>query len=913
MKTPNLLILLFCTILNLSTKAETTWKHTFQEGDVSKNTTGFTISDKTWNLTWGTTEKNIKWDKYYLCLKYGSANYPAYPIFSSTDFNGIISSVSIEARTNSSAKDNPQMSVTVDGKPYGQPQALTKNFKTYTFTGEESGEIKISFEIVGYIRSISITYSDGSSLTSPNLSFATSSYSLEIGSDEYNNFTAQVLTNAHNVGVTYSSSNPNVASVDASTGNITLGTTEGTATISAISVADEAYEAGTASYTITLTPAVAYEWRRSELKDIGPNDEFLIVDLFSQLALPTMQSSRYSPAGIPVRLNKDLTAASLNSYTTEDSVTWNVVSSTDGYSFNSNSQKKKYLLFCKDESEGIEIGTTTDGKTHIFTEETYILKTDSTTECKTLVDKGWSRCLAISNQHKDWRCYAKSIIESYKVYVAYFKKTTKQPSYTTQVTKPTINIDENNCVSITADSGCTIYYTTDNTDVTTDGSLSANAILYSGNNLALSKATTIKAIAMDADGNISEISTESFKWHDTVTLPYYENFDQELGNFTIENTASDTETSCPEWRTAKYSSGDQEYNCATATGKYANSDVYNVGTSRLLSPFISLKGYETVKLYFVHSGNNFTENKTAERCQLFYRTTSSGTWTQVDIPTMFNCSSDHNACNSGNITLLGANQKIEIFDADSLVQLSFLFTNAETSGDNYGTWNIHKLVVAGSRHGETDGYETVTLKSDGFATYVTQNDIDWSKTRNNTTNDNHVRGFKVIEFDNNTVVLQELGTGTGDAETVTPAETPIVIKGTQGQNPLVIAETDGCIAKAANNLLHPSYGNVTASASQSLYVIQKGADGIKAWYKLGKQTIPYRKAYLNGADEVEQVTHSNSNPAKGIYVSMEDITTGIDVIRDDVHTGELYNLNGMRVSHPTKGLYILNGRKVIIK
>ena len=44
-------------------------------------------------------------------------------------------------------------------------------------------------------------------------------------------------------------------------------------------------------------------------------------------------------------------------------------------------------------------------------------------------------------------------------------------------------------------------------------------------------------------------------------------------------------------------------------------------------------------------------------------------------------------------------------------------------------------------------------------------------------------------------------------------------------------------------------------------------------------------------------------------------TTGIDMVKGEGFkaNGELYNLNGQRVAQPTKGLYIVNGRKVVIK
>lgn len=48
---------------------------------------------------------------------------------------------------------------------------------------------------------------------------------------------------------------------------------------------------------------------------------------------------------------------------------------------------------------------------------------------------------------------------------------------------------------------------------------------------------------------------------------------------------------------------------------------------------------------------------------------------------------------------------------------------------------------------------------------------------------------------------------------------------------------------------------------------------------------------------------------------MENGTTGINDVRSQMEDGrgEVYNLAGQRVSQPTKGLYIVNGKKVVIK
>ena len=82
---------------------------------------------------------------------------------------------------------------------------------------------------------------------SPELAWSTESITVQIG--ETNTF--PTLTNPHSVTVSYSSSDSEKATIDASTGEITL-VAEGNTTISATFTGDDTYEAQTVTYTLTI-------------------------------------------------------------------------------------------------------------------------------------------------------------------------------------------------------------------------------------------------------------------------------------------------------------------------------------------------------------------------------------------------------------------------------------------------------------------------------------------------------------------------------------------------------------------------------------------------------------------------------------------------------------------------------------
>ncbi|MBR2153779.1 MAG: hypothetical protein IJ901_04090 [Bacteroidaceae bacterium] len=90
------------------------------------------------------------------------------------------------------------------------------------------------------------------------------------------------------------------------------------------------------------------------------------------------------------------------------------------------------------------------------------------------------------------------------------------------------------------------------------------------------------------------------------------------------------------------------------------------------------------------------------------------------------------------------------------------------------------------------------------------------------------------------------------------------------------------------------------------YVLQNGDDGVGFYKVLAEDPItinPFR-AYLT--------TWGAGAKVRVVYEA-EDATAITSLEAQDVVNETIYNLNGMRVSHPTKGIYIKNGKKFIVK
>ena len=98
------------------------------------------------------------------------------------------------------------------------------------------------------------------------------------------------------------------------------------------------------------------------------------------------------------------------------------------------------------------------------------------------------------------------------------------------------------------------------------------------------------------------------------------------------------------------------------------------------------------------------------------------------------------------------------------------------------------------------------------------------------------------------------------------------------------------------------------SGDYTNYIFTKVGDEI-GFYPANAGTIPAYKAYL----QIPTASLPSGAPSR-LSIAIDDETTGIKPTPSPSQKGrEWYDLNGRRVTHPTNGLYIINGKKVIIK
>ena len=136
-----------------------------------------------------------------------------------------------------------------------------------------------------------------------------------------------------------------------------------------------------------------------------------------------------------------------------------------------------------------------------------------------------------------------------------------------------------------------------------------------------------------------------------------------------------------------------------------------------------------------------------------------------------------------------------------------------------------------------------------------------------------------------------------------PANTAVVLYANiEDATSYTLSTTAETTDNVSANKLHVSDGTVTGDGS-TIYVLANGKNGVGFYLLEDGDALAAGKAYL-------EVSNSGARQ----FIGFGDNAAGIDNIEHSTpHIEQYYDLQGRRVAQPTKGLYIVNGKKVIIK
>lgn len=224
--------------------------------------------------------------------------------------------------------------------------------------------------------------------------------------------------------------------------------------------------------------------------------------------------------------------------------------------------------------------------------------------------------------------------------------------------------------------------------------------------------------------------------------------------------------------------------------------------------------------------------------------------------------------------------------------------------NNYGRGGTKTTVVAGDKEfalyrfsdmlTKVEIYspkitETVSVSDAGFATYATKNNVKVPE-------DENVKVMTVkVNAEGTAIELNEVAAGT-----VIPAKTGILVKAPAGNCDFVVTSDKG--ETLANNDLKAATEDVT-SADDKFFALTKLGEKVGFALVESGIVIPAGKAYL----EVTKGT------AAAKFFGLDGEATGINSVKTAKADGAYYTLEGVKTTKPVKGLYIHNGKKIVVK
>jgi len=153
------------------------------------------------------------------------------------------------------------------------------------------------------------------------------------------------------------------------------------------------------------------------------------------------------------------------------------------------------------------------------------------------------------------------------------------------------------------------------------------------------------------------------------------------------------------------------------------------------------------------------------------------------------------------------------------------------------------------------------------------------------------------------------------------ANTPVYVEANEGSYKFVSTATSGEFATGSDPVTNDDdaltgvYSDLTftteniASTYANTYILNKINEKVGFYKAANGRKVGANRCYLTATNV------PGAAAARGLEISFDDEVTGLNEVRgkkEEVRS-DYFNLAGQRVAQPTKGLYIVNGKKVVIK
>ncbi len=195
----------------------------------------------------------------------------------------------------------------------------------------------------------------------------------------------------------------------------------------------------------------------------------------------------------------------------------------------------------------------------------------------------------------------------------------------------------------------------------------------------------------------------------------------------------------------------------------------------------------------------------------------------------------------------------------------------------------------------TANYITVDMGSYEYRTYVTTTNIDFSQSIG-------INGYYAtgLTSDGTKVQFRKV---TG----VVAASVPLLLQKVSGATEYKLLTTDTSGSVPSPNKLVAGGTNSWISGSNIFVLTVHNGQLVFAETNINSANVNNEHAYLN-------LRGSNARSLMISFSDDEDEATEIDaIVSNEQDTQDIYDLRGLRVQKPTKGVYIINGKKMVIK
>ena len=152
---------------------------------------------------------------------------------------------------------------------------------------------------------------------------------------------------------------------------------------------------------------------------------------------------------------------------------------------------------------------------------------------------------------------------------------------------------------------------------------------------------------------------------------------------------------------------------------------------------------------------------------------------------------------------------------------------------------------------------------------------------------------------------------TEEVSTTLAANTPVLVIADEGSYKFVSTATSGDLATGSDPVTVGALTGVYAETivPSTAYTLNTGSHGVGFYKSDGTKKVKANRAYMSVGD-------LGSGAPAYFDIDFGNGTTGIRIVSSEANTqmnDGIYNLQGVRVENPQKGIYIKNGKKYVVK